>query len=140
MVTASPMTAAEAEAKGYRTSGADGDGMEVTYQDGYMSWCPKSVFGRDYSEVRDTAKAAFMKMSVSPDFKDRFRGEYGMLAIRRNALRDAIDGMERGDSAFEPNTPIELFKEQLDIMNAYAKVLEKRSELEGIELDVEAEY
>lgn len=54
MVEAVPMTAIEADKKGYRvnkeknTVGGDfypsPEGYEVTYPDGYKSWCPKDVF------------------------------------------------------------------------------------------------
>ena len=50
MVEAVPMTAIEASKKHYRV-GQDGtavppktEGYEVTYPDGYKSWCPKDVF------------------------------------------------------------------------------------------------
>ena len=48
MVEAVPMTAIEAANKGYRTN-AEGfykEGYEVTYPDGYKSWCPKDVFDK----------------------------------------------------------------------------------------------
>ena len=43
-VSAVPMTAEVAEEKGYRVSNNKGDSYEVTYDDGYKSWCPKDVF------------------------------------------------------------------------------------------------
>lgn len=52
MVEAVPMTAIEAVKKGYRsnvtTDGIDVPGYEVTYPDGYKSWCPKDVFESSY--------------------------------------------------------------------------------------------
>ena len=46
MVEAVPMTASEAINKGYRIGNSipDAIGYEVTYPDGYKSWCPKDVF------------------------------------------------------------------------------------------------
>ena len=32
---------------------AGDDGYEVTYEDGYVSWSPKSVFERTYREISD---------------------------------------------------------------------------------------
>ena len=29
----------------------DEDGMAIKYQDGYISWCPKAVFERDYQPI-----------------------------------------------------------------------------------------
>lgn len=54
MVEAVPMTAKEAIEKHYRV-GQNGtivppttEGYEVTYPDGYKSWCPKDVFDSNY--------------------------------------------------------------------------------------------
>lgn len=54
MVEAVPMTAGQAANKGYRTpvaekySDLEAEGYEVTYPDGYKSWCPKDVFESSY--------------------------------------------------------------------------------------------
>ena len=50
MVEAVPMTASEAINKGYRIGNSipDAFGYEVTYPDGYKSWCPKDVFESSY--------------------------------------------------------------------------------------------
>lgn len=57
VVDAEPMTAEVAEKKGYRISGNTGDGYEVTYNDGYKSWCPREVFIENYYPVRDKHQA-----------------------------------------------------------------------------------
>lgn len=53
MVDLQPMCAAEAKDKGYRIGDAlDVDaGYEVTYPDGYKSWCPKEVADKAYFEL-----------------------------------------------------------------------------------------
>ena len=57
MVEAVPMTAGEAAKKGYRTPVAESAmdlyiaGYEVTYEDGYKSWCPKDVFEKNNRPV-----------------------------------------------------------------------------------------
>ena len=49
IVKATPMSFEEASLAGYRTGkGAEG-GYEVTYEDGYKSWSPKTVFEEAYS-------------------------------------------------------------------------------------------
>lgn len=54
MVEAVPMTAGQAANKGYRTpvaekySDLEAEGYEITYPDGYKSWCPKDVFESSY--------------------------------------------------------------------------------------------
>ena len=57
VVDAAPMAADVAEKKGYRVSGNTGDGYEVTYDDGYKSWCPKDVFKKNHYAVRDKNQA-----------------------------------------------------------------------------------
>ena len=59
MVEAVPMTAIEASKKHYRV-GQDGtvvppktEGYEVTYPDGYKSWCPKDVFEEANRPITD---------------------------------------------------------------------------------------
>lgn len=50
MVELAAMTAAKAIEKGYRVGDKSGDapGYEVTYKDGYKSWCPKEVADEAY--------------------------------------------------------------------------------------------
>lgn len=50
MVDLLAMTAAIALKKGYKTNGKSGndEGYEVTYPDGYKSWCPKEVADAAY--------------------------------------------------------------------------------------------
>lgn len=58
MVEAVPMTAFDAAKKGYKTSiygdEVNNPGYEVTYLDGYKSWCPKDVFERSYYQIQDS--------------------------------------------------------------------------------------
>ena len=57
MVEAVPMTASEAFNRGYRVSSDLNDdtrGYEVTYKDGYKSWCPADVFERSYYPIQDS--------------------------------------------------------------------------------------
>ena len=53
LVDAVPMTAKEAEDKGYITVGRNiDDGYEITYYDGYKYWCPKDVFKTRYHTIK----------------------------------------------------------------------------------------
>lgn len=61
MVELFAMTAAVAIEKGYKTNGKSGndEGYEVTYPDGYKSWCPKEIADASYyklSEANDGTK------------------------------------------------------------------------------------
>ena len=66
VVDAEPMTAEVAEKKGYRISGNTGDGYEVTYDDGYKSWCPEDVFEKNNYAVHDKHQAK----SIIDNIKD----------------------------------------------------------------------
>ena len=71
MVEAVPMTAQTAKSKGYKVSTNHyytnnnsqdkqfidydfNEGYEVTYPDGYKSWCPKDVFEASYYQIQDS--------------------------------------------------------------------------------------
>lgn len=61
MVDLQPMLAGAAEYAGYKTNGHTGndEGYEVTYPDGYKSWCPKEVANKAYfklDEANDGSK------------------------------------------------------------------------------------
>lgn len=49
------MCADEAQCKGYKTNGKEGNdpGYEVTYPDGYKSWCPKDVADKAYFKLNE---------------------------------------------------------------------------------------
>ena len=53
MVELIAMCAEEAQYKGYKTNGKEGNdpGYEVTYPDGYKSWCPKEVADKAYFKL-----------------------------------------------------------------------------------------
>ena len=55
VVDAIPMQALQAELKGFRTNNVPSEtaGYEVTYEDGYKSWCPKDVFDKNAVELKD---------------------------------------------------------------------------------------
>ena len=55
MVDLQPMVAKEALENGYKIGDCDFShmGYEVTYPDGYKSWCPKDVADRSYFKIND---------------------------------------------------------------------------------------
>lgn len=56
MVELIAMCAVEAQSKGYKTNGKEGNdpGYEVTYLDGYKSWCPKDVANKAYFKLDES--------------------------------------------------------------------------------------
>lgn len=71
IIDLSPMNANEAYYKGYRIGGEEDyfnnkEGYEVTYEDGYKSWCPKEVVEKSYLIYDDTKELSleFFKTKV----------------------------------------------------------------------------
>lgn len=73
-------------------------------------------------------------MMQSESYKERFKAEYFQLAIRLQKLRDMVEKWDAGTLNFEPTCPREMYDKQLMAMSQYLDVLEKRAEIEGIEL------
>ena len=73
-------------------------------------------------------------MMSSLDYKERFLAEYWQTKIRYDALHRMLIKHEAGTLQFTPDCPIELLKEQKNLMGNYLRVLEVRAEIEKIEL------
>ena len=133
-VYAAPMTAEEAEKKGYRISDNKGDGYEVTYDDGYKSWCPKNVFEKHNYPIKNEELAKTCELMMSPDYKERFKGEYVQLKNRLESLQRMIDAWDNGKLDFKPTCPRSLYDGQIEGMKLYLKVLAQRAEIEKVEV------
>ena len=70
------------------------------------------------------------------DYKERFVQEYKELEERYNKLHKMIIKYEAGTLDFTPNCSLELLKEQKMYMGEYLRILEIRSEIEDIDLEV----
>ena len=134
-ISAVPMTAEVAEKKGYRVSGNKGCGYEVTYEDGYKSWCPKDIFEQHNYTIKNKELAKSCELMVSPDYKKRFKAEYIQLKNRFEGLRGMIDAWDNGLLSFTPTCPRDLYSEQLTAMKLYLKVLISRARKEGIDIE-----
>lgn len=132
-VNAVPMTAEVAEKKGYRVSDNKGDGYEVTYEDGYQSWCPKDVFEKRNYAIQNEELAKTCEGMVSSDYNERLKAEYIQLKNRFEGLRRMLDAWDDGKLSFKPSCPRYLFGDQLTGMRLYLKVLKRRVAIEGIE-------
>lgn len=80
-------------------------------------------------ELKDT-----VKLMLSADFKERFQAEYAQDKNRAEGLAKMLKAYKAGTLPFKPKCSYELLYEQLIHMRAKLKVLEKRAEIEGIEL------
>ena len=70
------------------------------------------------------------------DWKERFVQEYKELEERYNKLHRMVIKYEAGTLDFIPNCSLGLLKEQEMYMGEYLRVLEIRSEIENIDLEV----
>ena len=70
------------------------------------------------------------------DWKERVVQEYKELKERYNKLHKMIIKYEAGTLDFTPNCSLELLKEQKMYMGEYLRILEIRSEIENIDLEV----
>lgn len=133
-VDAEQMNADVAKEKGYRVENNNGEGYEVTYEDGYKSWCPKHVFDKANAEVKNQELAETARMMVSSDYKERFVAEYLQTKNRFNGLLSMIEKWDAGNLPFIPTCPRETYNFQLRAMKEYLDILIVRAKIEGIEL------
>lgn len=135
-VDAEPMTAADAEKKGYRTNGNTGDGYEVTYPDAdhYKSWCPKDIFEAHNSTIKNEELAKTCEGMISPDYKERFKAEYIQLYNRLGGLKLMVQHWDAGTLNFTPTCPREIYDKQIEGMQTYLDVLTERAKMEAVDL------
>lgn len=134
-VNAEPMTAEVVEKKGYRVSNNKCDGYEVTYEDGYKSWCPKDVFEKHNFIIKNEELAKTCEGMMSPDYKERFKAEYIQLKNRLEGLKRMLDAWDNGTLAFTPTCPRDLYDVQESAMRMYLDVLKRRATIEEVELN-----
>lgn len=133
-ISAVPMTAEVAEEKGYRVSNNKGDGYEVTYDDGYKSWCPKDVFEKHNFIIKNEELAKTCEGMMSPDYKERFKAEYIQLKNRLEGLKRILESWDKGTLNFTPTCPRDLYDKQVSGMVTYLNVLAKRARMEGVNI------
>lgn len=138
-VNAIPMTRGDYNRyKGWTISeneNPDDDGYLVIYSDDYESWSPRKQFDEAYHEVGVNPLNDTTLLMVNNDYKDRLKAEYIQLKIRCKGLERMIEKYKYGNLPFCPKCPLEMFETQLYNMKSYKYILEKRAEIEGIDLD-----
>ena len=72
-------------------------------------------------ELADTAE-----MMMSEDYKERFRAEYGQVAIRHQKLKAMLEKWDKGELNFTPTCPRSTYDLQIKAMADYIAVLEAR--------------
>lgn len=71
---------------------------------------------------------------MSDNYKLRFWAEYAQTKIRYEKLLKMIVQIEAGTCDFQPDTPLEVLKEQVKYMGMYLHTLEIRAEAEEIHI------
>lgn len=71
---------------------------------------------------------------TSDDYKQRFIAEYTQVVIRANKLVDVINRYFNETLEFKPECGICLIVEQYMVMKHYIEILQKRAEIENIDL------
>ena len=71
---------------------------------------------------------------TSDNYKQRFIAEYAQVVIRANKLVDVINGYFNETLEFKLECGICLIVEQYMVMKHYIEILQKRAEIENIDL------
>lgn len=79
-------------------------------------------------------RCAKIARGETTDYKERLKCEYHQLKDRYEKLHKICIKYEAGTLDFTPNCPLELLKEQKSAMGMYLNCLERRAEIEHIEL------
>ena len=80
-------------------------------------------------ELKDTCV-----LMTSPDFKERFKAEVYQLENRINGLTRMLIKYKNGTLEFNPNCSYDILNEQRIYMIKYLEILEKRAEIENIDI------
>ena len=86
----------------------------------------------DYTKEEITSIPGTYELTSSSDHQDRLVGEYIETCIRFKKLKEMLIQYRAGKLSFTPNCSYELLAEQLDILQKYIMILEKRFVEEGI--------
>lgn len=75
-----------------------------------------------------------IEMMCSNDYKERFKAEYWQLKIRYERLVSFLKKWDAGELPFSPDCKRELYNIQICGMRQYLTILERRAEIENIDL------
>ena len=81
------------------------------------------------NELKET-----IELMTSSDYKERFRAEYWQLVIRYTGLKKMLEKWRAGILEFDPTCPKCMYDEQIRVMRAYIRILERRALKENIQL------
>lgn len=76
-----------------------------------------------------------VEMMNSIDYKERFKAEYFQLKIRIDALDTMLVKYRDGTLSFTPSCNYDILNGQLETMRIYLYYLERRAQIEDIQLN-----
>lgn len=82
---------------------------------------------------KNTYGARVARGEIDP-YKERMKTEYQQLKERCEKLCAMLEKHKNGTLDFTPTCPISLLEEQLDYMQKYMAILERRAEIEDVKL------
>ena len=109
--------------------------VELQSSDGCRSVIDRHILSMYYIPVKNIRLAETCTMMISQDYKERFKAEYYQLKNRLIGLKSMVSLWDQGKVPFTPTCPREIYDIQIDAMNKYLDVLEKRASIENIVLD-----
>lgn len=124
-VSATEMSSVEAIAKGYRVdeNSLQIEGYEITYEDGYKSWCPKEVFLKNAIISAPDYSYTVQHSDNYPDYVKRMINEFNELKEKLIKLSEFINRNKFKElSAYQQHMLIMQFK----FMDGYLNVLGTR--------------
>ena len=132
------MFALEAKENGYRVNNCHNHtpGFEVTYEDGYKSWCPCSIIARN--AIPSDECSIPERMPNMPEYLNRMHDEFDGLKDKFTKLHDFIktDEFKQLDACRQ-----HYLKLQYTFMEGYLLVLSHRifdeMKLNGIEVNIQ---
>ena len=100
---------------------------------GVDHWLIANKFEAKYKPLNPLLETAIQMNSN--DYRERFIAEYKQLALRYKALANMCIKWDNSELDFIPTCPREMYDDQLVVMKQYMNILEKRAEIENINLN-----
>lgn len=85
-------------------------------------------------EIKNSGLAETIPLMISTDYKERFIAEYKQLKNRLAGLSKMLNKWDKGELSFTPSCRRTIYDLQLKAMMDYKYILDKRAEIESIDL------
>lgn len=125
IVDAVPMQALQAELAGYRTNDVRSEtaGYEVTYEDGYKSWCPKNVFDKNAVELRDLD---YFTHKCQDNYTDHVKRMFNEESELKDKIYKTVDFINSGEFNELDGYKQKMLIKQYNFMLGYLNILRER--------------